>query len=184
MTSRARGRRQPSQNTSGQLRPQCKGGPQSGMIQIFMSLDVSMTNFAWLVFAISKHKILNTKNNFTFRGPHAHALVRIRMHTHTYISTHTYAHSHTHTRIHTYIHTRTHIDTHIHTYTHVHTCLHTYTQTCTLTHTHTIALTLFSHFSPGIVFELICSSSHGRMRILSTGMVPVCGETIPIRHFC
>lgn len=44
-------------------------------------------------------------------------------------------------------------------------CMHVHTQT-------TDTLTLLSHFSPGIVFELICFSSHGRMRILSTGMVP------------
>ena len=33
------------------------------------------------------------------------------------------------------------------------------------------SLTLLTHFRPGIKQELICSSSQGRMRILSTGMV-------------
>ena len=42
------------------------------------------------------------------------------------------------------------------------------------THTHMHTLTLLSHFSPGIIFELICSSSQGRIRILSTGMVSFC----------
>lgn len=49
----------------------------------------------------------------------------------------------------------------LHTYAHTHAC---------------VPLTLFSHFSPGIVLELICSSSQGRIRILSTGIV-----TSPVR---
>lgn len=36
---------------------------------------------------------------------------------------------------------------------------------------HQCTLTLFTHFSPGIWQELICSSSHGRILILSTGIV-------------
>lgn len=47
---------------------------------------------------------------------------------------------------------------------------HTRTHTCTRVHVRT-HLTLFIHFSPGIVLEFICSSSHGRIRILSTGIV-------------
>lgn len=49
------------------------------------------------------------------------------------------------------------------------------------THTHVHActpLTLFSHFSPGILLELICSSSQGRIRILSTGIVTPTGKEL------
>lgn len=37
--------------------------------------------------------------------------------------------------------------------------------------------TLFIHFSPGILLELICSSSQGRIRILSTGIVTHLGRS-------
>lgn len=43
--------------------------------------------------------------------------------------------------------------------------------------THPPPLTLFSHFSPGILLELICSSSQGRIRILSTGIVTHLGRS-------
>lgn len=44
-------------------------------------------------------------------------------------------------------------------------------------HACTPPLTLFSHFSPGILLELICSSSQGRIRILSTGIVTHLGRS-------